>query len=370
MFISHAPEEGWRWRNRIQEVTFGIVETTGTVDSGGATTLVDDALSSTYDADDDVNGYYVYDLTKEIYAVITDYATATGTVTVAEWLDYEDNVSSSTPASGDSYSITDVKTVHGDKARYYLSDDFQGDYSGTITYAKDSNRGHILDWVGEARIRQDREVSVITGRPARAAVRPSPVRRKWELIVDPSPSAADTVIFPYRIGFDKLQAIMGVTTASGDTSATIGGIANLYPDDYFNGWYAYCVAGTGKNSYAKVTDYVGATGVFTVADWLAIDGSAGGTNPDTTAAYMFITDNKKHPAGAQFDGAILSACLAQAELEFEGEDLMGRMDKFLKLDLPAAHAIDRRSAPKKLGQIMPGTRTHRYKRVWNDVAYN
>ena len=47
MFMANAPRTGWRWRNRIAEVTFGTVETTGTVDSGSTTTLVDAALSST-----------------------------------------------------------------------------------------------------------------------------------------------------------------------------------------------------------------------------------------------------------------------------------------------------------------------------------
>lgn len=370
MFKAHAPEEGWRWMNREQEVTFGIVETTGECDSAGSsTTLVDSDLEDTYDTDDEINGYYVYDLTQEIYAVVTSYTASGGTVTVAAWLDYEGEVSTLTPADEDEYSITDVKTVHGDKSRYYLNDDFQGDYSGEITYAKGSNRGHIISWVGEGRIRQDREVSVNTGRPARATVRPSPVRRKWELFIDPSPTAADTVVFPYRVGFDDLQGVIGVSTTSGDTSVTIGGLANLYPINYFKGWYAYCVAGTGIGSYAKITAS-SVAGALTVADWLSLDGTAGGTNPATTAAYMFITDNKKHPAGAQFDDAILSACLACAELEFEGDDLSGRVEKFLNLDLPEAHRIDRRSAPKRLGPILPGTQRHGRERDFNSVEYN
>lgn len=367
MFVSHAPPNGWQWRNRMASITFGIVETTGTVDAGDATSLTDATLSDTYDTDDDVNGYYVYDITKEIYAVITDYTGATGKVTVAAWLNYDETSSSETPAAGDSFSITDVKTVAGDKARYYLPDTFMGEYSGRITYAKSSNTGHIIEWTHEGDVRFQRESSVSTGNPTIAAVRPSPVRRRWELIVDPSPTAAKTVTFPYRIGFNKLDAIVGISTASGDTGVTIDGIANEYPDDYFNGWYAYVVSGTGINSYAKVTDYTGATGAFTVADWLAINGSAGGTNPSATASYIFVTDGYRHPAGAQFDEAILSACKAQVEMNFEGV-ATGAVDKFLKFDLPEAHRIDGRSGPKSVGMMKSGNRRTHW-RVWDTVSH-
>lgn len=367
MFIAHAPINGWQWRNRIASITFATVETTGTVDSGSSTTLVDATLSDTYDTDDDVNGYYVYDITKEIYALITDYATATGTVTVAAWLNYDETASSETPAASDSFSITNLKTVAGDKARYYLPDTFMGEYTGKITYAKDSNIGHIIDWTHEGDVRFQREGSVNTGNPTIAAIRPSPIRRRWELIVDPSPTEAKTIKFPYRIGFNDMQAVVGISTASGDTSVTIGGLANLYPDDYFNGWYAYVVSGTGINSYAPVTDYAGSTGAFTVADWLSCDGSAGGTNPSSDASYVFVTDGYKHPAGAQFDEAILSACKAQAEMEFE--DMPGFMDKFLKLDLPDAHKIDGRSGPKSVGIMKSGGQGRQHWRTWSNVTH-
>lgn len=366
-FISNAPSTGWRWRNRIAEITFGTVETTGTVDSGSATTLVDNALHTAYDADDDINGYYVYDITKKIYALVTDYTTLTGTVTVAAWLDYEDNTSSLTPAVGDSYSITDVKTVAGDLARYWLPDDFQGEVAGEIQYAKDSGVGHLIGWAHESEIRFQREVAVSDGYPMQAAVRPSPARRRWELFVDPAPNAAKKVEFPYRVGFNTIQALVGLSTASGATSVTIGGLAALYPDDYFNGWYMYVVAGTGEGSYAKITDYTGSTGVFTCAKWLALDGVATGTTPSATAAYIYVTDNYKHPAGSQFDEAILSACLAKAELEFE-DIKMGYNEKFYKIDLPAAQAINARSAPRKLGQMVSGSGRRTNERTWNDIA--
>jgi len=341
MFIASAPAEGWRWMNRIMEVTLGTVQTEGTVDSGSSTTLIDSTLSTTYDTNNEITGYYVYNKTKEIYGAITGYTTSTGTCFVAAWLDYDDEVSTLVPVAGDSYSITDVKTIGGDKARYPLSQDFH---------------------------RVKREVTVTTGYPTRAAVRPWR-KRRWELIVDPSPTAGDTLIFPYRVGFSELQMKTGTSNAGATTSLTDADLANLYPTDYFKGWYIYLIDGTGKGSYAKCTAYAAATGVFTVADWLSIDGSAGGTDPSTSTSYYVEPANNKHPAGQQHDDAIRAACLAMAEREFDDVN-KGYMAEFIERALPSSHKIDARSAPRKLGMILPGTRPVRYKRTWTDVTYD
>ena len=373
-FMASAPQpSGWRWMNHEAAITLGIVETTGTVDAGDGTSLTDDALASTYDTDDEIIGYYVYDRTKEIYAAVTGYTALTGKVAVAEWLDYDENVSSLVPVIGDSFAITDVKTVNGDISRYYLPDDFHGEVTGEITYARDTGRGRI-SWASEGEIRSRREISVNTGYPALAAVRRSPARRKWELIVSPAPTAADVLTFPYKMGFDDLDAVVGITTASAVDSVTVGELANEYPDDYFNGYYIYCVAGTGRNSYAKVTNYTGASGKFDVTEWLALDGATVGTTPHATAAYMFVCDGKKHPAGAQFDVAIVSSILAKAEMEFEEISSpipgLSHNEKFYKIDLPAAQSADARSAPKRLGQMMGGAGRPGPTRVWKDPTYS
>lgn len=178
--------------------------------------------------------------------------------------------------------------IASDPARYLLPEDFQGEIAGPITYKKDSGRGRI-EWRSEAEIRKLREISVITGCPRFAAIKPSPTLRRWELIVHPAPSSADTVTFPYKAGFTKFDV-------------------------------------------APQGDLTG-----------------------------------KHPAGIQFDEAILAACLAKAEMEFEDLKL-GYMDKFLSMDLPKAYEIDARSAPRKLGVMLPGTRKTGYERIWNTVV--
>jgi len=42
------------------------------------------------------------------------------------------------------------------------------------------------------------------------------------------------------------------------------------------------MAGTGRGSYATITDYTGNSGKFDVADWLKPTGAAGGIDPVTT----------------------------------------------------------------------------------------
>lgn len=250
--------------------------------------------------------------------------------------------------------------ISSDAARYLLPEDFQGEIAGPITYEADSGRGRI-EWVGEAEIRRRRELSVTTAYPSAAAVKPSPTARRWELIVDPAPGSADTVTFPYRAGFAAMQAVVG--TASGGSATTLvdDTIAGRYADDYFNDWTIQVLDGTGRNAYATVTDYTGASGTFTAADWLG-----GVADPAANSTY-FVCDSDKHPAGMQFDEAILAACLAKAEMEFEDLKL-GHMNKFLEKDLPEAWRIDARSAPRKLGVMLPGTRRTGYERIWNTVT--
>ncbi len=366
MFIAGAPKTGWRWKNRIQSVTFGSVETTGTVDSGSSTTLVDSALSSTYDTDDEINGYYVYDITQNIYGIVTGYVALTGTITCsAGWLDYDDVTSSLTPAADDSFAITDVKTVAGDKARYWLDQDF-GRVAGEITWAKGSSRGHGLTWAHEAEIRARREVTVNTGYPQLAAVRRYRNQRRWELIVDPSPVATDTILFPYELGFDELRMEGGIGNAGDGTSITDVDLADLYPVSYFVGWKITLIDGTGRFSYATVTEYTTA-GKFTVADWLSRDGTAGGKDPGATTAYYVEPAYNKHPAGLLFDDAILSACKAQVEMQYE--DIQGGyVQKFYGKDLPDAQTADTRTAPRKLGKMTRGG-TRGYTRISGDIVH-
>jgi len=375
-FISDAPVDGWKWQERVAATTFGIVEVTGAVDSGNATTLVDLTLATDYDANDDLNGYYVYDTTLKIQAVITDYTTLTGTITVAAWLDYLGNATSLVPVAADVFKVTDVATVAGDKSRYFLPDDF-GEVAGDIYYAKGSNVGDI-EWTHPSDIVEAVASGTSSGNPQVAAVR-SILNRKWELLVHPSPSAVKTVKFPYRVGFAEPRAVSGMAF-NGSTTALVttdSHIWKIYPDDYFNGWTIEVISGAGQKSYAVITDFDSddtTSAVFTVAAWLAADGTSTGPPPALNSAF-YVTDGLKHPAGQMFDIAVRSAIMAETSEEF-GPLQYDAMGKYLQKDLPDAHKLDGRMRPRTVGRMKSGSRggirgSHQpgQHRSWTDVTY-
>ena len=416
--VSDAPADGWKWQEQLASVTFGIVEITGTVDFGSSVSLIDETLYTTYNTDDDLNGYYVYDTTKEIQAVITDYeirngpavctdgtgkitvadathglttgdvvkvagttdyngykevtrtdannftfagtytSAQTGTwtqrqITVAAWLDYYGNASSLTPAANDSFAVTDVATVAGDKSRYFLPDNF-GEIAGKISYARQSNVGHI-NWGHETEIRDAVAVSTSSGNPFLAAVC-SVLNRKWELIVHPSPTATKTVQFPYRIGFNNLVALSGMASGGSGTTLVDSSFANVYPDDYFNGWFISTQDGTGKNSYAVVDDFAGVACTFTVVDWLSNSdkSTAAAADPAANTSY-FVTDGLKHPIGQMFDTVLRSVIMAETAKEFGPLDFDAN-GEYMQSDLPRAHQLDGRMRPRTVGFMQSGSR--------------
>ena len=347
-FIAASPQNGWRWMQRVMNVTTAPA-LTGIAESGTATTLVDSDIADVYD--DDYFSGYVLKVTagtgEDETATITDYDGASGEYS------FSGLSGGSTPDDTTEYRIClSTSVVDSDASRYLLPDDFQGEVGGEITYEAGSNIGCDVQWTSPANIQKLRETGW-KGTPKYAAVRPYTGRR-WELILFPEPNAELTLEFSYVAGFANMQAVSGTSTAGDSTSLTDGSKAGLYPDDYFIGWTIGIISGTGRNSYAVVTGYTGLTGVYAVEDWLAKGGVAGGTDPAASSDY-FVTDGERHPAGMQFDEAVLASCLGKAELEFE--DLsVGYLQKFLQVDLPNAHRIDARSAPKNLGPMLSGNR--------------
>ena len=355
MFIADGPAKGWRWMRRLLSVTFDIrVIKTGTADSGSATTLVDAART---EASDYFNGW-----TLEITAgtgigqtaVITDFDSTTTTLTFGTLATPPDNTSV--------YSLTPDSRLNigDDPARSLLPSGFGGSPDGPIAYAKSSGYGTRIDWTDEGFIRERRALGVSVGIPMFAAIVPYEpttaaltTSRKWELLVDPQPAGEYTVEFPYTLYFDDMQLEAGTATTGSVT--TLADPARLEADDYFNGWTIRIIDGTGVGQSALVTNYTGATGTF---EFAAIT-----TAPGATSVYMVTPPANLHPAGQQYDNAILWACKAMAETQFE--NVMGNyMEYYRKVALPGAQALDVRSAPRKLGN------THVDRdRYWNIVTY-
>jgi len=263
--------------------------------------------------------------------------------------------------------------INSDAARYFLPEDFGGSVDGKIEYSADTAHACRIDWVDESFIRSRRSVTVETGYPRYAAIRPyQPVApaltaaRRWELIVDPQPSAADTVVFPYTMHFDAVKAEVG--TATGGSSTTLADSTREEPDDYFNGWVIRIIDGTGPGSYAVVTDYTGADGTFTVADWLKADGEAGGTDAAEGSVYYVEPVGNSHPAGFMYDQVIQSGCRRVAEMKANGQ-LGNQWGGQYASDLAAARDINKRSAPRRLGKMVGGSHLGvPYRRYWNTVT--
>lgn len=377
MFIADAPPKGWRWMRRIMSVVLTATRVTGTVDSiPVANQLTDATLITTYTAATDLVGWWIYILTGTgigSYAQITAYDETTGTITVADWLDAYGNPGGTDPVATDTFAITPVETVNGDIHRYPLAENFGGEVNGEIHYEANTNHAAIIDWRDEAYIRNRRAVTVITGYPQFAAVRPlefasggTGPKRRWELIVNPDPVAIDTLEFPYTLFFDELRLIGGLATNGAATAVSDSSLANIYPNNLYNGWTCYIISGTGKGAMGVVTNYVGADGEFFVADWLYSDGTAAVVNPASGSAYYLEPPGNLHPAGLKFDEAVKASCLAQAEIEVE-DIQAGFVTKYNQKALPKAFQADLRTAPRTLGSMDHRKRYIR-ERTWRDIT--
>ncbi len=382
LFITSTPAKGWRWMRRLMSITMTATRVTGTADAADSTSITDLTLVDTYDDNTDLVGWFIYILTgtgEGSYAQIASYNGTTGKVTVADWLDSRGNAGGTDPAATDTFAITPVETVGGDIHRYPLAENFGGTPDGPIHYAANTNHAVHIDWVDESFIRSRRAVTVISTYPLYAAIRQlepyasgaGPTRR-LEILFDPQPIAADTVEFPYSVYTNEAQMVTGSSSAGATTSVTDSSLAALYPDDYFNGWLIKIISGTGKNSYALVTDYTGSSGKFDVADWLSIDGTAGGTDPSTDSYYVVSPVTDLHPAGYRFDDAVVSACMGRAEQELEDLNGRGFLEKFYKVDLKMAHNLDARSAPRTLGTTnkSDGGQSRFRERTWNTRTFD
>jgi len=266
--------------------------------------------------------------------------------------------------------------IASDAARYMLAVDFNGQVAGDIKYVASTGHSTNIDWCHPSGIDDFRSQAISTGYPTRAALKPySPTgpslgaSRRWEVIFDPQPSAAHTVTFPYIVYFDKLDAVTGTATAGDATTLTATGVSARYPNDYFNGWTCKITSGTGECSYAVVTDYVQSTNVWTVGDWLDMEGAGGGTDPGVGSTFLLTPAYNTHPAGHAYDDVIFSACLARVAME--DEDAISDqhwIDDYNSRALPEAYKHDALSQPRKLGNILD--RTNRHVRQWSNVTYN
>ena len=178
------------------------------------------------------------------------------------------------------------------------------------------------------------------------------------MLVDPAPSAVDAVEFMYKVIFDKLDGETGIATDGSTTTLVDSDQAKRFADDHFKGWTLTILVGTGAGETITLTGSTGASGTFTFA--------TGPTTPDTTSVYVVEPASNLHPAGIEFDDAIMAACLARMEMELEDVETDTWLQDYHKRALPDAHRIDAKSAPRKLVR----NKGMKYERTWDDVTYD
>ena len=245
--------------------------------------------------------------------------------------------------------------IDTDAARYKLAENFGGTVDGPIKYDADTSVGVRIEWCDESEIRARRAITVNTGIPKLAAIRPYQptsetlsATRQWEMIVDPAPGSAYVVKFPYTLHFDGMKMESGIATEAG--AGYIADNTRSEADSYFNDWVLTVVNGTGVGETATITGYVGASGELHFAAGLSL-----GTTPDTTTEYIVQPAANLHPAGHQFDDAIEAACLARTEMESQDEHFdTFWSDYYHKKALRNAFTVDMRSAPRTLGPMLNG----------------
>jgi hypothetical protein len=367
LFISRAPENGWKWRKRLASITFPEW-TSGTATGGTGQTLVDTTRT---EAEHYFNTWILYIVSGTgagETATVTNFTATTfnldGTVNVGATFTFSALSGTSTPDTTSVYKVFDSISaiINYDVSKYLMPEDFGGEVTGQINYAQETNHGTI-EWTTYEKIRKSREDNLDTGDPDCAAYFPyQPTSqvlgssRRWGLIVDPEPDRVATVEFPYIAAFDDMRMASGIATAGSSTSLT--DTTRTEADNHFNGWILTIIAGTGVGESFTITDYVKSTGVFTFV--------AGVSTPTTTSAYIVQPSANLHPAGFMFDEVIRCACMAELERQI-ADVIDGALEYFMKVAIPDAHRIDKGSAPRTVGNMNGRiVRT----RNWNDVTYN
>ena len=332
LFKSSPPPRGWHWQERIASIALSAAES-GTATGGGATTLVD--TTSRDEADDYFNDW------------ILTITSGTGVGETATITDFDQGTSTLTFSALSGGSTPDTTSVYRLEEVILLPEDFNGQADGPIEYAASSNHGTEIEWVDASTIRRSRADFTTTGYPLRAAILPYQptagvlgTARRWRLVVDPAPVAAETLEFPYTSHFNTMDCETGVATAG--TAISLSDSERAEADSYFNSWIMTIIAGTGLGQTATITGYTGSTGKF---DFSA--GLSGSSTPDTTSVYYVEPAANLHPAGLKFDDAIRAACYAEAEKQIE-EINEGAVELFYKVHLPFAHNMDSLSRPRKL----------------------
>lgn len=199
-FMSDAPPTGWRWARPTADL---VLWPSVSVDSSvTATGVYDGAAYTVITASEDV--FY------ETMEGKTIVVTSTGSYTIYKYVSATVVwIEGDHAFSGKTFSIAA-------DGNYTLPRGYAGPVTGDVTFAANTNTAIPFNWTNESTIRRLRQdVTVSTGDPQFGAIRVrlaigSDTRRRYELIVYPTPDTVRTVQFPYDLHFDSMTALTEV----------------------------------------------------------------------------------------------------------------------------------------------------------------
>lgn len=200
MFIADSPPAGWRWQRPLASVVLwadiaqdAAVTVTGAVYAAPSTTIT--ASAATFYPS--MVGATIVIATVGSF-VISSYTSSTVVVVTGD----------ASAAAADVFSMTSGGV-------FAMPQTFGGETLGDLTYAAGSNNGTTLRWCNELEIRRYRESgNGSSGTPFLAAIRRNQTNsRRWDLVAYPTPSADETVEFPYLIYFDVISALTDMHVA-------------------------------------------------------------------------------------------------------------------------------------------------------------
>ena len=195
MFVADAPKTGWRWTRPTASIdcwasvgiVAGVTITAGAYDSANDETPITANTSAFYESMEE----------KTIVATVGGSIVVKRYVSATQVMVYGNHAT----IAASTYTITA-------DGNYTLPRTFAGAYTGGITFASATNRAVQVNWSNETVIRQMREnVTVDTGIPRYAAVSTFPAqvgRRRWQLMLYPTPYQLFTLQFPFDLHFDSL----------------------------------------------------------------------------------------------------------------------------------------------------------------------
>lgn len=205
MFLNDAPPKGWFWTRPVQQFVLW------------ADIAVDSAVTVTGSAYDPATNKSTITATQSsFFATMEEHTlttTTSGDFTITDYVS-----ATVVKVQGDASAVAAETFSMTSGGNFTMPVIFAGSVQGDIHFAAGTNRGSVIAWGSESEARIFREDSTsTTGIPAIAAVRPKTTvvgnRRRWELVIWPTPDSDVTVEFPFDLHFDKLVELDEVQPA-------------------------------------------------------------------------------------------------------------------------------------------------------------